>query len=140
MGDLLFVYGTLRKDAKNEMHHMLARYSTYVGKGHIQGQLFDVGTYPGVFLKEGCLDMVVGEVYSLNSIYASRTWQILDQYEGCGPSNPDPHEYRRQKVNVFLDDGNEVDSWAYTLTSLPLAAVRIPGGDYLDWHRQKQDQ
>ena len=140
MGDLLFVYGTLRKDLKTEMHQMLASNSTYVGQGRIHGQLYDLGNYPGVFLREGCSDTVLGEVYAVNPEQASRTWEVLDHYEGCGPAHPEPHEYRRQKVHVFLKDGNKVDTWAYILTSLPPAAIRVPGGDYVAWRRQRQDQ
>ncbi len=135
--DLLFVYGTLRKDPENEMYHLLARYSTYVGEGRIQGELYDLGAYPGVFLMDGCLDTVLGEVYALNSQNASRTWQALDNYEGCGPGHPEPAEYRRQQVHILLDDGNELNAWAYILTNLPHAAARVPGGDYLAWRRDR---
>jgi gamma-glutamylcyclotransferase (GGCT)/AIG2-like uncharacterized protein YtfP len=135
-GDLLFVYGTLRMNSKKETNPMLARDSTYIGDARIRGELYDLGTYPGVFLKERCLDLVLGEVYALNPDRASRTWQILDHYEGCGPDDPEPHEYRRQNVHVFLNDGDEVDASAYLLNSLPPAAVRVPGGDYLT-RRQK---
>jgi gamma-glutamylcyclotransferase (GGCT)/AIG2-like uncharacterized protein YtfP len=132
-GNLLFVYGTLRKDPKNEMYHTLARFSIYVGEGQIRGELYDLGTYPGVFLQEGSTGDVLGEVYELNAQHAGRTWQVLDSYEGCGPDCPEPHEYRRQRVPVLLNDGNKVEAWAYILTSLPPAAVRVPGGDYLAW-------
>ena len=135
MDDLLFVYGTLRKDSRNVINPMLARDSTYVGDGHIQGELYDLGTYPGVFLNGGFSDMVMGEVYALNSHRASITWDVLDKYEGCGPTNPEPHEYRRQKVHVFLNDGTEVDASAYILTRVPPRAVRVPGGDYSTWRR-----
>lgn len=138
-GDLLFVYGTLRKNPINGTHPNLARCSTHVGNGQIHGELYDLGTYPGVFLREGCLDRVLGEVYALDSHSALRTWQILDHYEKCAPDDPEPHEYRREKVHVFLDDGNEIDSWVYILTSVPPVAVRVLGGDYLAWHRQKYD-
>ena len=138
MGDLLFVYGTLRKDPKNEMHHVLARYSISVGEGRIRGELYDLGTYPGVVLRDGCVDMMLGEVYGLNSQHASRMWQVLDHYEGCGPDCPEPHEYRRQRVHVFLDDGNEIDAWAYILTSLSPAAVRLPASDYLAWQKERR--
>lgn len=84
MDDLLFVYGTLRRDSKNEMHRTLAGYSAYVGDGRIRGELYDLGTYPGVFLRDGCLDLVLGEVYGLSDQNAAQTWRVLDNYEGCG--------------------------------------------------------
>jgi gamma-glutamylcyclotransferase (GGCT)/AIG2-like uncharacterized protein YtfP len=138
MGDLLFVYGTLRSDPKNEMHRTLACFSAFVGDGRIRGDLYDLGSYPGVFLTDGCLGMVHGEVYGLSFQHALQTWRVLDNYEGCSPDSPEPHEYRRQRVRVFLDDGNEVEAWAYLLTSLPSGAVRVPGGDYLAWQKERR--
>ena len=82
--------------------------------------------------------MVLGEVYGLNSQHAARMWRVLDNYEGCGPDCAEPHEYRRQRVHVFLDDGDELDAWAYILTSLSPAAVRVPGGDYLAWQKERR--
>jgi gamma-glutamylcyclotransferase (GGCT)/AIG2-like uncharacterized protein YtfP len=119
---------------------MLARDSNYAGHGHIHGELYDLGTYPGVFLREGCSDVVIGEVYALNSERAIRTWRVLDNYEGCGHIYPEPHGYRRQEVHVFLNDGNELDTWAYIFTSLPLVAVRVAGGDYRAYNQQKHDR
>ena len=136
--ELLFVYGTLRKDPKHKMYHALARYSAYVGHGRIRGELYDLGNYPGVFLKDQCGDTVVGEVYRLNAEQASEAWEVLDHYEGCSGDCPEPHEYQRQRVRVLLDDGNEVDAWAYILTSFPQAAVLVPGGDYLAWQKERR--
>jgi gamma-glutamylcyclotransferase (GGCT)/AIG2-like uncharacterized protein YtfP len=138
LDDLLFVYGTLRRDSRKVINPMLARDSTYVGDGRIHGELYDLGTYPGVFLSEGCSDVVIGEVYALTSHRASRTWQELDHYEGCGPDDPEPHEYRRQQIHVFLNDGTEVDASAYILTSLAPAAVRVPDGDYQTRRQQAE--
>ncbi len=137
-GEQLFVYGTLRKDPKNEMNHTLARYSVYVGEGRVRGELYDLGTYPGVFLKDGCVDMVHGELYGLTLSDTPRTWQVLDKYEGCAPDCPEPHKFRRQKVHVFLDEGSELDAWAYILKSLPPEAVRVPGGDYIAWQKERR--
>ena len=130
IGNLLFVYGTLRRDANRIVHSMLAPHSTYVGEGRIHAELYDLGSYPGASLREPCPDIVVGEVYALDSAHASRTWQVLDKYEGCGPDETEPTPYRRQKVNVFLNDGNQLVAWAYVLTAVPAQAVRIPSGDY----------
>jgi gamma-glutamylcyclotransferase (GGCT)/AIG2-like uncharacterized protein YtfP len=140
IGELLFVYGSLRKDSKNDMHQLLARNSTFVGAGRIQGELYDLGTHPGVVIGERCSDTVVGEVYALTSDQVADMWQVLDRYEGCGPDDPGPHEYRRQVVRVILDNGDELDAWAYILATRPRTAVSVPGADYIDWQRQKQDQ
>jgi gamma-glutamylcyclotransferase (GGCT)/AIG2-like uncharacterized protein YtfP len=138
--DLLFVYGTLRKEARHEMYHVLATHSTYLGEGRIHGELFDLGPYPAVWLREGCVDVVLGEVYELNSQGAGWTWRVLDSYEKCGPGDAMPHEYRRQRVHVFLSDGKELEVWAYVLNRLPVTATRIPSGDYLAWLRKERRQ
>lgn len=135
--DLLFVYGTLRKDPNNEINHALLRSSTYVGHGRILGELYDLGKYPGVFVKDQCGETVVGEVYRLDGEQATEAWEGLDRYEGCSPGCPDPHEYQRRRVSIILDDGSEVDAWAYILTCLPPGAVRVPGGDYLAWRKER---
>lgn len=48
MTNLLFVYGTLRKDVRNSMFHLLAREARFVGRARMQGLLFDLGDYPGL--------------------------------------------------------------------------------------------
>ena len=43
----LFVYGTLRSDARHEMSHVLARSGTYAGVGTVKARLFDLGEATG---------------------------------------------------------------------------------------------
>ena len=123
---MLFVYGTLRKDQKDEMCPLLAGHAAYVGEGRVHGELYDLTAYPGMFMREGCLEMVRGEVYELDSNHILRIGAGLDEYEGVVLMIRDTHEYRRQKVHVFLDTGTEVDAWPYVLRSLPPGAVRAP--------------
>jgi len=127
----LFVYGTLRKHADHSMHEVLSRYSTHVSEGRIWAELYDLGEYPGVTLPPDCRTFVVGELYELNPATLAQAWRELDEYEGCGPTNPQPHEYERRLVRVMLVDGIETEAWAYVLLALPPGAVRIPSGDFL---------
>jgi gamma-glutamylcyclotransferase (GGCT)/AIG2-like uncharacterized protein YtfP len=122
------------------MYHALARYSRYVAEGHVHGELYDLGTYPGLVLQKAYSTLVLGEVYALNSDHASQTWRVLDEYEGCAGHDPEPHEYTRQMVNVSLVGGTEVLAWAYVLKTLPSGAVRVPGGDYIAWVRDKNER
>jgi gamma-glutamylcyclotransferase (GGCT)/AIG2-like uncharacterized protein YtfP len=59
---LLFVYGTLRRDAAN---HRELRDATFIGHARTQPkyELVDMGGYPA--LLEGGADAVVGEVYEI---------------------------------------------------------------------------
>ncbi|MGH9197662.1 MAG: gamma-glutamylcyclotransferase family protein, partial [Acidimicrobiia bacterium] len=61
----LFVYGTLRKDIRNSMFHLLAREATFVGGARAQGRLFHLGEYPGLVPSRAPGSWVHGEVYAL---------------------------------------------------------------------------
>jgi hypothetical protein len=67
---LLFVYGTLRRDAAN---HRELRDATFIGRARTQPkyELVDMGGYPA--LLEGGADAVVGEVPSSTNAKTSRS-------------------------------------------------------------------
>jgi hypothetical protein len=46
--DKLFVYGTLLQDAKNPVADFLREYSELIGRGYFKGELYDIGSYPGL--------------------------------------------------------------------------------------------
>jgi len=127
----IFVYGTLMKKANHPMYGVLARNASFIGAGTIAGELYDLGSYPGVFIREGCIDRVIGEVYELNAETAAEAWRTLDAYEMCGPTDPEPHLYQKQSILVSLHDVTETAAAIYVLRTVPLHAVLIPGGDYL---------
>jgi gamma-glutamylcyclotransferase (GGCT)/AIG2-like uncharacterized protein YtfP len=171
--DYLFVYGTLRKcpDRKGQrnsrckrnhrMHHILAQYAAFAGKGTMRGRLFHIGEYPGAVLLtsthdfvhdterdiihdmvDGIVDnagdgvvhgeVVHGEIYALHN-HLHYILRVLDEYEGCGPDDPQPTEFRRERVTIFLETGQEVSAWVY-LYNRPTSELEvIPSGDYLKW-------
>jgi gamma-glutamylcyclotransferase (GGCT)/AIG2-like uncharacterized protein YtfP len=126
----LFVYGTLRSPSNHQMQRYLAQYTTLVGEGTIRGELYDLGNYPGVWIPEGGMDRVMGEVHELNEATATEVWQSLDVYEMCGAADPEPHLYRRETVVVSLADGSTTEGVVYVLNVLPMHARKIPSGDY----------
>lgn len=132
----LFVYGTLRNDPQHAMFSVLARDAVFLGEGHVHGALYDLGSYPGMIVNDGACGVVLGEVYAIRDS-AERTWETLDEYEGCSPLNAGPHEYDRQEVSVVMADGATITAWAYVLRQLPCTAVLLPEGDYLAWMRQR---
>jgi len=132
-GDLLFVYGTLRNNVGHRMHQILARSAACIGEGRVRGELYDLGAYPGLVLKEDCCGFVSGELYAIDPANARSTWEAIDEYEGCAPTNPEPHEYARTEVRVYLPDGGAATAYAYVLQRVRRGAVLIPGGDYLAW-------
>lgn len=131
--DLLFVYGTLRQAFRHPMSEVLASFSVAAGDGHIYGDLYDLGSFPGVVLSTNCQNCVFGELRAINPDQVETAWQALDDYEECTPTFPGPHLYERRNVRVTLADGTEVEAWAYILQTLHPGAIAIPGGDYLEW-------
>lgn len=134
---LLFVYGTLREGSSHDMQRVLAQHSQYFGDGQIDAELFDLGSYPGIMLHPIGYRRTLGDLIALNSGEEMEILALLDEYEGCAPHDPEPHEYRRQRVRITTSHGEFVEAWAYVLQTLPSTAVLIPGGDFLAW-RQMQ--
>src|SRR5260370_574313 len=92
----LFVYGTLRRLHGHEMQALLERNAEFLSEGIVQGQLFNLGHYPGLVLSTDPSDRTIGEVYRLEESRMDHTLRELDDYEGIGPNDPEPHEYRRE--------------------------------------------
>ena len=90
---------------------MIGQNARFEGEGTVQGQLFDLGVYPGVVLSPDAQDRVIGEVYRLDPLSAGETLRELDEYEGM--------EYRREIVPVRLEDRSSVEAWAYVLNRRP---------------------
>ena len=125
----LFVYGTLRAAAGTEWSRYLTAVSSFVGRGRTHGALFRLDGYPGMTVCPDDDAWAAGEVCLLND--PSSALSFLDAYEGCGPSDPPPHEFERQVVTVFLDGGQVVEAWAYIYALETQGKARITSGDYL---------
>ena len=133
----LFVYGTLRRDPANEMFHLLARNAAFVSEGSVQGRLFDLGEYPGLVPSDDPKESVSGEVYEIQPLRLKETLVILDDYEGCGASDPEPHEYRREKISVRLPGGKSIAAWAFVLSRTTRGLKKIPSGDFIQWRASR---
>jgi gamma-glutamylcyclotransferase (GGCT)/AIG2-like uncharacterized protein YtfP len=114
------------------MHGLLDLHGRFESEGTVQGQLFDLGNYPGLVLSRDPLDRVLGEIYRLEPSLAEETLRQLDEYEGIRLAEPETNEYRREIVTVRLTDGSAVDAWAYVLQRAPENFLRILSGDYLE--------
>ncbi len=125
----IFLYGTLRRDARHPMHHHVARMARFIGMGHVPGKLLDLGPYPGAVPDPSGRSRVLGEVYE--NLPGQPLLPLLDRYEGCTPLDAMPHEFERRSVWIDLLSGERLRAWIY-LYAGPLAhARRIPSGDYL---------
>lgn len=130
---LIFVYGTLREDPSHEVSHLLARNASLVGEASVRGRLFDLGSYPGMALSDTPGESVRGELYEIKRNRLQAVLHLLDEYEGCGPPSPPPHEYRREVVEVRIHTGATVKAWVYVLNGPTDDLEPIDSGDYVAW-------
>jgi len=66
--------------------------------------------------------LVIGEVFKIN--HPSATFSELDGYEG--------DDFERRIVSVGLNDGREIEAWAYVYKRDTAGKPRIGSGDYLN--------
>ncbi len=124
----LFVYGTLRREARHAMHRVLRASADFVDEAVFQGRLYLVHHYPGVVASESPADSVRGEVYALRDV---GLLEKLDTYEGIGADAPQPTEYVRRRQQVRLARGETVEAWVY-LYNWPVDKFeRLESGDFL---------
>lgn len=124
--DRLFVYGSLRRSAGHPMGELLSASAVLEGDAVVRGRLYVVDWYPGLVLDEAG-DLVHGELWRLvdASVLAR-----LDEYEGCGKSDPQPHEFRRVCATVERLHGGDATAWVYELLRELPESRRIPSGDW----------
>jgi len=120
----VFVYGTLRRDNRNEMSQLLAKQGRFIGMARFKGRLFLVANYPGAVDSDTPQAWVHGELYELP--HNDAVLRRLDDYEGCGPQFPQPTLYRREKKTVVLEDGTAVEAWVYLYNRPTDACVKSP--------------
>ncbi len=127
MNPLLFVYGSLRSDARGSMFHLLAREATFLGRARVRGLLFRLAGYPG------CVPMPDGDAWVHGELYRLErpavVLAVLDEYEGCGPRDPRPHAFERVEVDVAT--GTAVErAWVYAYRGATGHRRRILSGDF----------
>jgi gamma-glutamylcyclotransferase (GGCT)/AIG2-like uncharacterized protein YtfP len=129
--DLLFVYGTLRRDMRNEMYHLLARYAEFVAEGTYQGRLYQIDDYPGAVPSENPEEQVHGEVYALRE--PEIVLAKLELYEECGPGFSNPTEYVRRQERITLQNGTACYAWVYVYNRPTTKLVQISSGNYVEF-------
>jgi gamma-glutamylcyclotransferase (GGCT)/AIG2-like uncharacterized protein YtfP len=132
--DYIFVYGTLRTQGAKSIFRTLTRLGIPVGAAHLKAALFNLGPYPGAVCDAKDESFVRGEVYRIRD--RTQLLAELDAYEGCGPEHPVPTEFRREVVEVVLDNGDKLKAWAYLYSRSTNGLKRIESGDYLEFIKQ----
>lgn len=129
--DLLFVYGTLRRDCPTGAHQQYLAGAEFIANAQVCGKLYRVSYYPALVLEENTHDSrwVSGEVYKLVN---PGQLSALDIYEECTyPAQPD-QEYQRKRHEVITTAGEKLQVWIYAyqhpIAHLPL----IESGDFLN--------
>lgn len=102
--ELLFVYGTLKRGFGN---HWYLEKAKFLGNAETVEKyaLYEVGI-PYV-VKEEKISTIKGEVYEVGRAELT----AIDKLEGH------PKYYRREKVRVRVENGDEVEAWFYFLNS-----------------------
>ncbi len=128
MGELVFFYGTLMAGFDRRRRAGIDDKLRYIGRGAIQGALFDLGLYPAlVAASDG---RVWGEVYEMAD--APTVLAALDDIEGYRHDDPDRSLYTRAQTEVTLPGGDHASAWVYFYNAPLGKAQRIPSGDYLE--------
>lgn len=123
----IFVYGSLMGSIQSGIAKKLHAGAEFVGEGYVQGQLFDLGQYPGLIIWEGD-SWVKGHVFQMADPAA--LIPFLDAYEDINWGQPDLSEYWRAMVEVKVADAY-FDCWAYLYNQPTDQLSLIPDGDYL---------
>jgi gamma-glutamylcyclotransferase (GGCT)/AIG2-like uncharacterized protein YtfP len=124
----LFVYGTLMQAYDHPMARLLSEQAERIGEGSCCGQLFQIKHYPGLIASSDVNDRVFGELFRLRE--TKTLLAKLDDYEGCGPSAPQPTLYIRVVRPITLPD-RTVDSWVYLYNRPVTGLERILSGRFL---------
>ena len=103
----LFVYGSLKR-GKDE--YSLIKTCEYVGKGYINGILYDLCVGFPAAVETEYKSKVYGEVYIIDK----DTLDIIDEYEDYKEDNLDESVYYRKEVDVYLESPKKDKITAYT--------------------------
>ncbi|OEK08239.1 hypothetical protein A8C32_01900 [Flavivirga aquatica] len=125
----LFVYGTLLKDANNDMSKFLASQSECIGQGYFKGKLYQVSWYPGAIVSDKSSEKVYGSIFKLKD--AETVFNVLDEYEGIGEQYPKPHLFKKEQIIAFLEDGSSIEASVYVYNREIKGLNRVESGDFL---------
>jgi gamma-glutamylcyclotransferase (GGCT)/AIG2-like uncharacterized protein YtfP len=126
INDLLFVYGTLRRESSHPLARLLAENAEWLGFAYFSGRLFDLDAYPGAVPSGDPAHRVRGDLYRLNDPAAMLP--LLDRYEEFGEEFPEPNEFIRSLQAVRFQ-GCALKAWIY-LYNLPTDNLSVLRHDY----------
>jgi gamma-glutamylcyclotransferase (GGCT)/AIG2-like uncharacterized protein YtfP len=128
----VFVYGTLRAGESNDIHHAASRNGitepVLIGSGHINGRLYDFGTYPGV-VPDANAAPVHGDVYRIEDTLVP----VLDEIEEVVPGISGLFRGEHMHVTVELDGRAEkIECLVYPVSGESVQGLpQIGNGDWV---------
>jgi gamma-glutamylcyclotransferase (GGCT)/AIG2-like uncharacterized protein YtfP len=130
----IFTYGTLMASAPGirgafERGRIVAK-CRLIGSAVMRGRMLDTGPCPAVVLEAGSRAQVFGELWRLPDAHDERRelLDLLDGYEGCAPTSPEPHPYARFARRIRAPDGSRPTVWVYLWTAPTAGLPRIADG------------
>jgi gamma-glutamylcyclotransferase (GGCT)/AIG2-like uncharacterized protein YtfP len=133
-GHRLFVYGTLMERAAGDYGRAARIRLEHEAEPHrlaatTQGQLYQLGRYPGLVAGTGPDSVVHGELMLLSDPAVTLPW--LDEYEAILPDQHPDNEYVRTLREVMINGGQIVDAWAYLFVKPTTGLPRIEAGRWM---------
>jgi gamma-glutamylcyclotransferase (GGCT)/AIG2-like uncharacterized protein YtfP len=120
--DRIVFYGSLMRSLGAMDDLALGASLEFAGTAVIPGDLFDLGSYPGLRPGKG---RVAGELYTIRD----RDVLIrLDQFEGVVVDRPTESLYLREWIRLIEPMGAE--AWVYFYNRSPAREQRIVGGSW----------
>ena len=132
----LFVYGSLRSAFKSDAYQYISGFFSFEGEAKVKGKLYDLGAYPaGVPANDG---FIVGELYSIRN-ESEFGWAIgqLDDYEGVSAEPDEIQLFRRELVDVFIENSTTL-AWIYWYNGSVEGKPLIESGDLIQYLQQKK--
>jgi len=133
--DLIFVYGTLLQGIQSNVAQYFHTNASFIGEGLMEGELYDLGMYPGAVYTSESDSKVYGHIFQLKN--PTTVLQVLDQYEGCPPDRPQPTEYIRKLVPIFLKNEKK-ECWVYVYNLPTDKKEKITSGNYLTFIKNNE--
>ncbi len=120
----VFIYGSLRVGSAGSISSRFPR-SKFVAKAQVNGNLYDLGAYPGLILNESNA-IVTGEIYEVDNDLLSE----LDEFEATS-------NYVRKQVEICFG-AQRTQCWTYEPNpDFYRLEKLITSGDWIEYARAK---
>lgn len=108
---------------------LLNTKAKWIGPARARGRLYALEGYPG-FVPDSAESWIAGDLFSILPGQIEAVLPVLDAYEECSASFPQPHEYVRAVVDI-LCQGETLPDWTYVYAWPTIDLLRVESGDWL---------